>query len=81
MPDKIRGLLKLFNSQAPEAELHLAAYAGGIFAFIIWISVWIGRGPRDANLVAAMGVFGAAITGGLFKKGSNAPEPPKGDQP
>ncbi len=81
MQEKLRGLLKLFSSQHPEAEVNLAAYAVGVVAFIVWLTVWSLRGPRDANFVAALGVFAAAITGGLFKKGSNAPEPPKGDKP
>lgn len=80
MLDRLRGLLKLFNSQAPEAEVNLAAYGLGVLAFIVWLSVWMARGPRDANLVAALTVFAGLIVGGLFKKGSNAPTS-KGDQP
>lgn len=79
MHDRLRGLLKLFHSQAPEAEINLAAYGLGTIAFIVWLSVWVARGPRDANLVAALVVFAGVIVGGLFKKGSNAPNQSKGD--
>lgn len=81
MRDRLKCLLKLFHSQAPEAEVNLLAYACGILAAICWMTWWFYTGPRDGNLVLAFSAFLTAVTGGLFKKGSNAPEPPKGDQP
>lgn len=77
MGERLRGLLKLFNSQDHTAEVNLVAYAAGILAGIVWLSIWFHQGPRDANLVAAFAAFLTAITGGLvLKKGSNAPAPP-----
>jgi hypothetical protein len=60
------------NSQDHTAEVNLGAYALGVLAGIAWLSYWFFSGPRDVNLVAAFSAFLAAITGGLFKKGSNA---------
>lgn len=72
LPGWIQGLLKLFSSQAPEAEVNLAAYAFGVLAAAAWLTWWFYTGPRDGNLVAALAAFLTAVTGGLFKKGSNA---------
>jgi hypothetical protein len=68
---------RLFNSKDHTLEVHLAAFGCGILAFITWLTIWVLRGPRDANLVAALVVFAGAITGGLFKKGSANGEAPK----
>lgn len=81
MLEKLKGLLKLFNSKAPEAEVNLAAYAFGIVGALAVLAYWTHIGPRDGSLAAAFASFCAAITTGLWKKGSNAAEPPKGDKP
>lgn len=75
-----RGLLKLFHSQAPEAEVNLAAYAFGVLAAACWLTWWFHTGPRDGNLVAAFAAFLTAVTGGLFKKGSDGQGQGKPDQ-
>lgn len=81
MPEKLKGLLKLFNSKAPEAEVNLASYALGIVGILALLGYWTHVGPRDGSLAAAIASFLAAITTGLWKKGSDAPQPPKGDKP
>jgi hypothetical protein len=75
------GLGRAFDSQDHTLEVNLAAYGLGLIAAACWLTWWFYTGPRDGNLVLAFSAFLTAITGGLFKKGSNAPEPPKGDQP
>ncbi len=72
---------RMFNSLDPTLEVNLAAYGFGVLVMSFCLIWWTVKGQRDASLVGAWGVFAAAITGGLFKKGTNAPEPPKGDQP
>ena len=83
LPGWIQGLLKLFSSQAPEAEVNLSAYAFGVLAAAAWLTWWFYSGPRDGNLVAALAAFLTAVTGGLFKKGSNAAQqaPGAGETP
>lgn len=63
---------RLFNSLDPTLEVNLVAYGFGILVLAFTIVWWTVKGQRDVNLVGAMTVFAAAITGGLFKKGSNA---------
>ena len=75
------GVGRAFNSKDHTLEVNLAAYACGILAAVGWLTWWFYTGPRDGNLVLAFSAFLTAVTGGLFKKGSNAPEAPKGDQP
>ena len=78
--EQIRGILetlrprlgRLFNSADPTLEVNLAAFAAGILAAIGWLTWWFYTGPRDGNLVLAFSAFLTAVTGGLFKKGSNA---------
>ena len=83
MPEWLRSLLRprlgrLFNSSDPTLEVNLAAYGFGIMACAAWLTRWTIIGPRDGNLVAAIGLFLGAVTGGLFKKGANAAQNPKG---
>lgn len=75
---KIKELLKIFSSQHPELEVNLVAYGWGVLVATGWLTVWFWRGPRDANLVAALGVFMASVTGGLFRRGSNEAQQAKG---
>lgn len=76
---------RLFNSLDPTLEVNLAAYGFGVLVMAFILGWWTVKGNRDANLVGALAIFAAAITGGLFKKGSNAAqsttEPGKEGQP
>lgn len=73
MMERLKGLLKLFSSKHPEAEVNLAAYAFGVLAAAGWLTWWFYTGPRDGNLVLALSAFLTAVTGGLFKKASVPP--------
>jgi hypothetical protein len=76
LKDKIDGFI---NSMDPTMEVNLAVYGGGALLLGACLIVWTFAGPRDGELVAAYGVFAAAITGGLFKKGSSNGENKGGD--
>jgi hypothetical protein len=67
---KITGLLSSAN---PELEMNLAAYGFGVLVCAVVLWRWESTGPRDMSFVAAFTAYLGAITGGLFKKGSNAP--------
>lgn len=68
------GLGRAFNSQDPTLEVNLLAYGFGVLVMAFLLTWWTIKGQRDGNLVAALAVFAGAITGGLFKKESNAPQ-------
>lgn len=68
----------LLSSKNPELEMNLFCYGVGVLVCAVVLWRWESTGPRDGNLVAAMTVFLGAITGGLFKKGSNANQPTAG---
>ena len=63
---------RAFNSLDPTLEVNLVAYGFGVLVMAFILIWWTIKGQRDANLVGALAIFAAAITGGLFKKGSNA---------
>lgn len=69
MFDKFSGF---FNSADPEKEIHLLAYGLGIISTTVWLSIGLSRGPIDGNWCTALGVYLVAVTGGLFKGGSNS---------
>lgn len=73
---------RAFSSLDPTLEVNLLGYGVGVGSLCFCLIYWTVKGNRDTALVGFAGVVAAAITGGLFKKGSNASaEPPKGDQP
>lgn len=54
-------LYRLLDSKDPNASLRHAAYGLGVASGVFWLSWWCIRGPRDANFVAAFGLFLAAV--------------------
>lgn len=83
MPDDIKQIFeairprlgRMFNSLDPTLEANLAAYVFGVIVMAGILIAWTINGNRDTSLVGAMGVFAAAITGGLFKKSSATEKP------
>lgn len=63
-----------FNSQDHTQEVNLLGYAFGLVGVFVLLLIWTVKGNRDANLAIAISSFCVAFTGGLFKKGSNAPQ-------
>lgn len=66
--------LGFVNSRDYTMEVNLGAYAAGVLSVIVCVVWWTVAGPRDLALVAAISALLTAITSGLFKKGSNAPQ-------
>ena len=59
-----------FDKTDPTKSLKHAAYAIGVCSSVCWLSHWVWVGPKDANFVAAFGLFLAAIVTGKVVEGT-----------